>query len=81
MTNIFWKYLPILWFHLCLSFLNTFLVQAIVRLVLLGITFLFVSIYFSSLDFHELWHSVMSIRLFIEVKLGWVTALVHYSCL
>ena len=43
---------------------------------------------FLSRDFHELWHSLMSICLFTEVKwqwatlvLGWVTALVHYLCL
>ena len=42
--------------------------------------------FFWSPDFHELLHSMMS--LFTEVKrqcaplvLGWVTALVHYSCL
>ena len=44
--------------------------------------------FFLSPNFHELWHSVMSICLFTEVKrqwatsvLGWVTASVHYSCL
>ena len=53
------------------------------RLALLGITFFF----FLSLDFHELWCSVMRISLFTEVKqeraivLGWVTASVHYCCL
>ena len=43
---------------------------------------------FFSPDFHELWHRVMSICLFTEVKqqwakfvLGWVTASVLYSCL
>ena len=43
---------------------------------------------FLSLDFHELWQSVMSASLFTEVKqqwatlvLGWVTTSVHYSSL
>ena len=51
------------------------------RLVLLEITFL-------SVDFHELWCDVMCTCLFTEIKqqwamlvLGWVTTLVHYSCL
>ena len=41
--------------------------------------------FFLSPDFHELWHSMMSICLFTEVKrqwatlvLEWVTASVHY---
>ena len=48
----------------------------------------FFFLFFLSLDFHELWCSVMSICLFTEVKqqwatlvLGWVTTSVHYSCL
>ena len=43
---------------------------------------------FLSLDFHELWHSVMNMCLFTEVKqqwatlvLGWVTASGHWLCL
>ena len=45
-------------------------------------------IFFLSLDFHELWRSVMSICLITEAEqqwallvLGWVTISVHYSCL
>ena len=44
--------------------------------------------FFLSLDFHELWASVMNACLFTEVKqqwdtlvLGWATASLHYSCL
>ena len=63
------------------------------RLALLGITFVvvvvvFIFTFFLSPDFHELWHSVMSICPSTEVKwqwatlvLGWVTASVHYCCL
>ena len=44
------------------------------------------SFFFLSLDFHELWPSVMTACLFTEVKaivramlvLGWVTTSVHY---
>ena len=45
----------------------------------------FSTFFLSPLDFHVLWHSVMSISLFTEVKrqwamlvLGWLTASVHY---
>ena len=48
----------------------------------------FLVVFFLSQDFHELWHSVMSICLFTEVKqqqatlvLGLVTTSVHYLCL
>ena len=44
-------------------------------------------IFFGSLDFHELWNSLMRICLITDVKwqwvmlvLGWVTVSVHYSC-
>ena len=40
------------------------------------------------LDFHDLWHSMMSKSLFTEIKqqratlvLGWLTTSVHYLCL
>ena len=61
--------------------LYIFLMQATVRLALLEIIFL-------SSDFHELWHSMMSICLLTQVKwqwdtlgLVWVTASVHFLCL
>ena len=41
------------------------------RLALKGVTFFF--FFFKSLDIHELWHSVMSICLFTEVKWHYVS--------
>ena len=63
--------------------------------LLLGITYFYLFIYFIFFwggggfpDFHGFWRSVMSICLSTEVKrqwatlvLGWVNALLHYSCL
>ena len=56
-------------------------------LAVLDITF-FVLYFVLSLDFHELWCSMISTCLITEVKqqwsmlvLGWMTASVHYSCL
>ena len=59
------------------------------RLELLEITFkFFFYLFILALDFHELWCRVITTCLINEVKqqwatlvLGWVTALVHYSCL
>ena len=60
-------------FNLHMLRIHFFKVQTLARLTLLGISFL-------CLDFHELWHRVMSICLFAEVirqwamlALGWVT--------
>ena len=76
------KFDPTLWLYLYLTLLWELLSHLI--------NCMFQTFYFAffSLDFHELWRSMMSICLFTEVKqqwatlvLGWVTASVHYSCL
>ena len=61
---------------------EAFLSASSSEVLILEITFYWV---FLSLDFHELWGSVMSVCLLTEVKrqwvtlvLGWVTASVHY---